>query len=188
MTVDSTTDGEVEGSTVLVMHATWNETDSSYDRTVLALADKDDTSVTVDENEETWSPSGEKRERSYITGESIEIEVATALATDLTGLEEVGIADTSASDGIEFDNSTDARRIGFSDSNPAAIEFGLFKDDQLENAKSDNLDAIADSEILKRFEGVKIRAGDVDTSSTPVTASFTGKVEGTYYLDYDGGA
>ena len=188
MPVTTTTDEEVEASTVLVFHATWNETDSSYDRKVLALVDKDDLSITIDENEETWTTGGEKRERSYITEESIEFEATTAIANDLTGLVEVGIADDSDADGIAFDNSTGSRRIGFGDSNPAAIEFGLFKDDQLQNAKDQNLDAIADSEVLKRMEGVKIRAGDIDASSTPVTASFSGKVEGKLYFDYDGGA
>jgi len=187
MTITVTSDTEVEGSTLLIMHATWNETDTAYDRTVLALADKDEVSITVDEDEETWSPSGEKRNRGYITGEDVEFEIGVVEAEDLSALDKLGIVDTTASDGVRFNNTPDARRIGFEDSNPAAIEFGLFKGDQLQNAKDDNLDAIADSELLKRCEGVKIRAGDSDLSSTPVLSSISARVEGAYYYDYDGG-
>jgi hypothetical protein len=188
MTVSVTTDTEVEGNTLLIMHATWNETDSKYDRKVLALADKDEVTITVDDEEENWSPSGEKRNRGYITGEDVEFEIGVVEAEDLSALDELGIVDTEASDGVKFNNSTADRRIGFSDSNPAAIEFGLFKDDQLQNAKDANLDAIADSELLKRCEGVKIRAGESDLSSTPVMSSISARVEGDYYYDYDGGA
>jgi len=188
MTVDATTDTEVEASTVLVFHATWNSTNSEYDRTALALVDRDELSITVDEEEETWSPSGKKRERGYIIGEDIQFEIGVVESEDLSALEELGVVDTSDADGVVFDNSTSSRRFGFEDSNPSAIEFGLFKDDQLENAKNDNLDAIADSELLRRCEGVKIRAGDSDLSSTPLLSSLTARVEGKYYYDYDGGA
>jgi len=187
MTVSVTSDTAVEGSTLLIMHATWNETESTYDRKVLALTDKDEVSITVGEDEETWSPSGEKRNRGYITAEDVEFEIGVVEAEDLSALDELGIVDTETTDGVKFNNTTDARRIGFEDSNPAAIEFGLFKDDQLQNAKDDNLDAIADSEVLKRCEGVKIRAGDSDLSSTPVMNSISARVEGAYYFDYGGG-
>jgi len=187
MTVSVTTDMEVEGSTVLVFHATWNSTDSAYDRKALALVNKDDLSVTIDEDTEDFNPGGERRTRTYRTNNTVEFEATTALANDLSALEDIGIADSGATDGVAADFSTENRRIGFSDTDPDALEFGFFKDEQLQNAKDGNLDAIADSEILMRGEGVKIMAGDVDPSATPVTASFSGMIEGTYYFDYDGG-
>ena len=187
MATSVTTDMEVEGSTVLVFHATGNSTDSSYDRKALALVNKDDLSVTIDEDTEDFNPGGERRTRTYRTNNTVEFEATTALANDLSALEEIGIADSGATDGVAANFSTEDRRIGFADSNPAALEFGFFKDEQLQNAKDGNLDAIADSEILMRGEGVKIMAGDVDPSATPVTASFSGMIEGTYYFDYDGG-
>jgi len=187
MTVSATTDDEVEGTLVLVFHATWNETDSTYDRIALALVEKDDLAVSFGEEEtESFRPAGDRTIRRYRQGHEVGFEVGAVAATDLTGLEEVGLVDSSATDGIKPDFSTDARRIGFADSNPAAIEFGYFKDDVLDDAKGDNLDAVADSELLHRFEGVKIMLNEFDPSASPLRVAFEGMVEGENWVDYDG--
>jgi len=186
MTVDATSELEAEGSNILVAIATWNETDSAYDRTVLALATKEDTSVTIDEDTEDFNVGGDRRTKRYRTNNEITIEVTQAVATDLSALAELGIADKDATDGVKVNFSTEDRRIGFEDSNPSALEIGIFKDSVLDEAANDNIDMIADSELLHRAEGVKIMAGDVDPSATPETVEFEGMVEGDFWLDYDG--
>lgn len=177
--------GEVEASIVGVFIATWDDTNSEYTRDFLGLTNKDDLSVTIDESTEDFTPSGERRTRRYRTNNEITFEVTQAADKDFAASIEAGLVQ-DGTDGVRWDPSTDSRRFGFESSNPSGIEFGMFKDDIGKKIDDGSLDVVADSEVLHRFEGVKIMSGDIDPSATPETISFEGMVEGAFWVDYTG--
>jgi len=64
-TTDLSTETEVEGSIVNVIHVDNSGTDPA--RTVLALATKEDTSISIDEDDDDFDTGAERRTRRYRT-------------------------------------------------------------------------------------------------------------------------
>lgn len=170
-TTDTSTETELDGSIVNVIHVDDSGTDPV--RTVLALATKDDLSITIDEGTESFDPANVRRTRRYRTTNEIDIEVTSAISTDLADLQLIGLVDDSGA--INF----------------AKADRDLGSDQYLELAYStDELDystdpGPADFEMVHRASDVEIMAGDIDPSSTPPTVSFTAMVEGELIVDAD---
>lgn len=182
MTDDITNDLEVEGNNLLIILASWNDTDATYDRTVFALASKEDVSIPVDESSSDFTPGRERRTRRYRTSETVDVEVSSAISVDLDVLTQVGIAEEDT-DGVKYTSDSTARRIGYADDEH--IEIAYFKDD-VKESDIGTVDLVADSEICHRFSDVKTASPEFDPSSTPPTASWTFWVEGDFYIDYTG--
>ena len=175
--VDLTTDTEVTAKQVAIIHV--SETDDgsgsvTTTRTVLALASKDDLTATVEDEDTDFTPAAEYSTRRYAVSGTIDLEISTAVSTDLSALELIGIVD---SDG-KLIKSGPERRIGFE--NDEYLEFAYF------NFEPDfsSVDIEADSEMLNRFSDVKIQNPEFDPSEAPLTVSMEGWVEGDFWVDY----
>lgn len=168
-TTDTSTEDEVEGSIVNIMHVDNSGTEPV--RTVLALATKDDVSISIDEGSESFDPANVRRTQRYRTTNEIDIEVTSALSTDLADLQLIGLVDDSGA--ITFDSAD--RDL------PAEeyLEIG-YSDSELDYSTDP---APADFEMVHRAGDVKIMAGDIDPSSVPPTVSFTAMVEGELIVD-----
>lgn len=186
MTIDITSDLEVEGSNVLVFHADDSGTDPEY--TGLALAEKDDLSIPIDESDEEFDPAAGRRTRRYRTNNTVDAEVSSAIATDLSALEKIGVA-VEDDEGMAITFKTEDRRIGYG--NDEWVGFAYFKDDVLKRLKTgDGVDVIEDSELCHRLDDLELTSPEIDPSGSPPTVSWTWWVEGDpIYLDYypDGG-
>lgn len=167
---DITNDLEVEGSIVSVIHC--DESGADPVRTVLGLCTKDDLSVTIDESNEDFNPASERRTRRFRTNNTIDVEVASAIAPDLEALELIGVTD---SDGKITFNSSD-RQTGADE----YLEVAYFADEPDFSAA----DIPADSELLHRFADCEVTSPEIDPSATPPTASWTFWVEGDAWIDY----
>jgi hypothetical protein len=166
----TTSDTEVEGSIVHVIHTTYNDTDSTYERTVLALATKDDLSLAVDEDDEDIALAAERRTRRYRTRNTIDLEVASVIDVDMEAAEAVGIVDADGK--LDFTKAN--RRIDSSDDE--YIEIAYFSDESTD---------IVDAELVHRFEDLELTSPEIDPSATPPLLSWTWWVEGTVHLSYD---
>lgn len=167
---DVTTDVEVEGSVVAVVHV--DNTGTSPVRTVLALASKGDLAVTIEEESADFSPGSDRRTRRYRTNNQITIEVASAMATTLEALELIGIVDSNG----EVTFGTADREI---DSPDHYIEVAYFSDEP----DFATVDMVTDSELLHRFEDLELANPEVDPSETPPLASWVWWVEGSMWFD-----
>lgn len=170
-TTDTTTDDEVTGSIVDVIHVDASGTDPV--RTVLALATKDDVSVTIDESTEDFNPGSVRRTRRYRTNNQIDIEVTQAISTDLDALDTVGLVDSDGD--ITF--ADDDRKWGSDE----YLEIG-YNNGELDYSTDPGPD---DYEMLHRASDIEIMAGDIDPSETPPTVGFVAMVEGTLTVDAD---
>lgn len=163
------TEDKLEGSIVNVIYVDASGTDPS--RTVLALATKDDLSVTIDESTESFDKAIRRRTERIRTANEIDIEVSQAVSTDHSGLQKVGLVDSDGK--LVFDD--ESRDLG--------------SDEYIELAySSSEIDYTtdpgpADFAQVHRAGDVEIMAGDIDPSSTPPTISFTVMVEGDLELD-----
>lgn len=188
MATDITNDLEVEGSQVLVFHA--DESGSEPEYTGIALQEKDDLSITVDEDDDDFNPGGARRTRRYRTNNTADAEVSSAIATDVSGLELIGVA-VEDDNGMAISFKTEDRRIGFDDDEWVGMAY--FKDDVLKQLKNgEEIDLIEDSELCHRLDDLKLTSPEIDPSETPPTVSWTWWVEGDpiyidYYPDGDGG-
>lgn len=167
-----TTESEVEGSIATVIHVDDSGTDPV--RTVLALATKDDLSISIDEDSEDFNPGKQRRTERIRTSNTVEVEVATAVATDLDALETVGIVDSTGK--VTFD--TGDRRI--LESNDEYVEVAYFSDEP----DFGTVDMEADSDLLHRFADLELTSPEMDPSETPPMVSWTWWVEGGYWFDY----
>ncbi|WP_135827299.1 hypothetical protein [Halorussus halobius] len=172
MAEEITSELEVEGSVVAVLHVDESETESV--RTVLGNCTKDDLSISTDESNEDFNPGSKRRTKRYRTNNTIDVEVASAIAPDLAALEKIGIVDSDGK--ITFDSS-DRKTLASDDE---YIEVAYFDYDPDYSA----VDVEADSELLHRFEDCELTSPEVDPSSTPPTASWTWWVEGGFWVDY----
>ena len=163
-TTDTSTEDEITGSIVNVIHVDDSGTDPT--RTVLALATKDDLGITIDESTESFDPANVRRTQRYRTNNQIDIEVSSAVSTDLADLQLIGLVDDSGA--IDF--SEEARDLG----TDQYIEIG-YSDAELDYSTDPGP---ADFELLHRASDVEIMAGDIDPSGTPPTVSFTAMVHG----------
>lgn len=163
-TTETSTTDEVEGSIVNVIHVDNSGTDPV--RTVLALATKDDLSITVDEDSEDFNPAAERRTRRYRTNNTVDIEVSKAISTDQAALETLGLVDENGA----LDFSSSSRDLPSEE----YIEIG-YNADELDYSSDPGP---ADYELLHRASDVEIMAGDIDPSETPPTVSFTVMVDG----------
>lgn len=167
---DITNDLEVEGSIVSVIHCDESGTDPV--RTVLGLCTKDDLSVSVDESDDSFDPGSQRRTKRIRTSNTIDVEVASAIAPDLEALELIGVADADGK--ITFDSSD--RKTGEDE----YLEVAYFADEP----DFDAVDIPADAELLHRFHDCEVTSPEIDPSSTPPTASWTTWVEGDAWIDY----
>jgi len=168
-TTDTSTETEITGSIVNVIHVDNSGTDPT--RTVLALATKDDLGVTIDESTESFDPANVRRTQRYRTNNEIDIEVSSAISTDLADLQKIGIVDDSGA--IDF--SEGSRDLG----SEKYIEIA-YSDAELDYS---NDPGPSDYEMTHRASDVEIMAGDIDPSAVPPTVSFTVMVEGTLTVD-----
>ena len=159
-TNETTTDQEVEGSIVHVIHIDNSGTDPV--RTVLALATKDDLSVSVDEDNEDFNPAAERRTRRYRTNGTADLEVASVIDVDMEALELIGLVDSNGN--VTFD--TTDRRI---ESPDEYIELAYFTDEGQD---------YANAELIHRFEDLELTSPEIDPSSTPPVTSWTWWIEG----------
>ncbi|MDJ1434773.1 hypothetical protein [Halostagnicola sp. A-GB9-2] len=172
MSITETNDNEVEGSCVAVMHVDDSGTDP--ERTVLALATKDDLSVPIDEDNEDYNPGSQRRTRRYRTNNTVDLEVQTAIAPELEALELVGIADEEG-------------KVTFAKSDREILEED---DEYVELAYFDHqpdfesVDVVEDSELLSRFADLELTSPEFDPSETPVQVSWTWWVEGGYWINW----
>lgn len=169
---DVTNNIEVEGAIAAFVHV--NDSDTEPVRTVLALTSKEDLTVTVDESSEDFNPAAERRTRRIRTNNTIDLELSTAVASDLEALSLLGLTDTDGQ--VTFDSSD--RKILASDDE--YVEIAYFGDEPDYSA----VDIEADSELLHRFEDVEIVSPEVDASASPPMVSLTAWVEGAFYVDY----
>lgn len=169
---DLTTNVEVEGAVAAFVHVDESGTDPV--RTVCALTSKEDLSIPIDEDSEDFNPAAERRTRRIRTNNTIDIELSTAMASDLSALSLLGVVDSDGK--VTFDSSD--RKI--LESNDEYLEIAYFGDEP----DYSTVDMVADSELLHRFVDVEIVSPEVDASASPPTVSLTGWVEGAYYVDY----
>ena len=167
---DLTNEVEVEASMVAIVHVDDSGTDPV--RTVLALTTKDDLSIPIEEENEDFTPSPERRTRRIRTSNTIGIEVSTAMAPDLEALELMGIADSNGK--ITFDSS--ARELGAD----MYIEVAYFADEP----DFSTVSIPGETELTHRAGDVEIANPEVDPSATPAMASFTAWVEGDFWISY----
>ena len=161
-------DTEVSGELIHVMHVDESGTDPV--RTVLALAGKDDLSLSADEDTEDFNPAAERRTRRYRTTNTGDFELSSVMAADMEALELIGLVD--ASDGsLTFDN--DSRQL-----KPADNEF-------IEISYHDTeAEAYADAQLVHRLEDVETMSPEVSMSDTPPVTSFTMMVHGAVIFNY----
>lgn len=171
--VETTSDAEVEGPLVYVIHAVWNDTDVAYDRTVLSLCTKDDLSFSVDEDDESVELSSERRSRRYRTHNTADLEVASVLDVDMEAAELIGVVDSDGS--VTFDS--DARRITADGDQEEHIELAY--------ATEEGLTDILNAELVHRFSDLELTSPEIDPSATPPLLSWTWWVEGDIQLAYD---
>lgn len=173
--VDLTTETEVEGAILAFVHVDESGTDPV--RTVCALTTKEDLTITIEEDNEDFNPAYQRRTRRIRTNNTIDIELSTALAPDLSALSLLGIADSDGK--VTFDSSD--RKLLAPDE---FVEIGYFSDEP----DFATIDMVADSELLHRFSDVEIANPEVDPSASPPTVSLVGWVEGDFWIDYAGGS
>lgn len=178
MTTDLTTEMEVEGNNVLVMLA--DETGTDTERTALALAEKDDMSIPVDEDTDEFTPGRTRRTRRYRTAETIDVEVSSAIGVDAEALQEVGIA-KEVDDGIQYTSDSSDRRIGYDEEVYAEVAYFV---DDINEGNIGELDVVEESELLHRFGQIRTVSPEFDPSETPPMVSWTWWVDGVFYIDY----
>jgi hypothetical protein len=168
MATNETTQGsEIEGSIVHVIHI--DDSGTEPVRTVLALATKDDISLSIDEDNEDFNPAAERRTRRYRTNGTAELEVASAIDIDMEAMELVGLVDSNGD--ITFD--TFDRRLEAPDE---YIELAYFTDEGQD---------YTNAELIHRFHDVEATSPEVDPSATPPLLSWTWWVESTIEFNAD---
>lgn len=170
---DVTNTTEVEGSLVSVIHV--DESGEDPERTVLALADKENLSTTVDEDDEDFNPGSERTTRRYRTNNTTDLEVQGAISPDLEALELVGIVDAEGK--ISFDSAD--RKILEEDDEYIELAYWNHEPD------FETVDVVEDSELLSRFADLELTSPEVDPSETPPQVSWTWWVNGGYWLNYE---
>jgi len=168
-TTDPTTETELSGQIVNVIYTDASDTDP--ERTVLALATKDDLSVGVDETTEDFDTAIRRRTKRNRTNNSIDLEVTQAISTDLEALETVGIVDADGT--IDFSDAN--RDLG----DDEYIELG-FSDDELDYETDPGP---TDFDAMHRLHDVETMLDGIDPSAVPPTVSLVFMVEGDYDMD-----
>lgn len=168
-TTDLSSETEVAGQIVDVIHVDNSGTDPV--RTVLALATKDDLSVSFDESTEAFDKAIQRRTERFRTSNEVDVEITQGISTDLDALETIGIVDA---DGV-IDFSDASRDLGSDE----YIELG-FHSDELDYETDPGP---TDYDQAHRLHDVETMLGDIDPSATPPTVSFTVMVEGDYDMD-----
>lgn len=168
-TISNSSDTEVKGPLVYVIHV--DESGVDPVRTVLALATKDDISFTVDEDDEQFDLASERRSRRYRTNNTADLEVSSVIDVDMEAAALIGIVDGTTG-ALTFDEA-DRELLA---ANDEYIELAYGNDEPLA--------AIADAELIHRFEDLELTSPEIDPSSTPPLMSWTWWVEGAVQLDY----
>lgn len=167
-TTDTSTDEEVEGSVVNLIHVDNSGTDPT--RTVLALANRDDLSITIDESDEDFNPAKDRRTRRYRTTNTVTVEATSAISTDQDALNTVGVVDENGK--LVFD--TDNREWG----TDYYLEVA-YTDDELDYSTDPGP---TDFDLVHRFGDIEVSVGDIDASSVPPTVGLTFMVEGEVHI------
>ena len=171
-TEETTQNREVEGSLVYVIHAAWNDTDSEYDRTAIALLTKDDLNLSIEEEEEELNLASERRTRRYRTHNTATLEVSSPIDVDMEALDLVGIVDSSDDGRLTF--GTGSRTIDPEEGE--FIEMAYFNEENL---------PLEDAELIHRFEKCEAMNPELDIAETPPIMAWEWIVHGDIWLDYD---
>jgi len=170
-TTNTSTDGEVEGAVANLIHVDDSGTDPT--RTVLALVNRDDLSVTIDEESEDFNPAKDRRTRRYRTSNQVTVEATSAIATDQDALDTVGVIDSNGK--LVFD--TGNREWG----SDYYLEVA-YNDDELDYST----DPIAsDFDLVHRFADIEVEVGDIDPSAVPPEMNLMFYVEGDVHIAAD---
>ncbi|MFC6766016.1 hypothetical protein [Natrinema soli] len=161
---------EVEGPVLAIVHV--DESGTTPVRTVLAHATKEDATLTIEEENEDFNPGAYRRTNRIATNNSVDFELATAMATDTSALELLGIQDSNGR--MSFDTSD--RALG----PDAYIEVHYFSDEP----DYTTVTLPADAELTHRLGDVEVRNPEVDMSATPPTVSLVMWVEGGVWPNY----
>lgn len=172
----TTNDTKVEGSVAAVIHLTYNDTDLVWERTVLALTTKDDLSATVDEDDESIDLSTRRRTQRHRTNNTVDVEVTSAVAPDVEVLTLVGVVDADGN----LETGTAARTVDSADDEYIELAYFDYEPD------FGAVDVVADSELLHRFADCELTSPEIDPSETPITASWTWWVDGTFTVNATG--
>jgi hypothetical protein len=170
-TTDPSTETEIAGQLVDVIHVDNSGTDPV--RTVLALATKDDLSVSFDEGTESFDVAIERRTKRFRTSNQIDVEITKAISTDLSALDTLGVVDSSNSGAIDFSDAS--RELG----TDVYIELG-FHADELDYTTDPGP---TDYDQTHRLSDVETMLNDIDPSAVPPTVALTLMVEGDYEMD-----
>ena len=167
MVDETTNETEVEGSMVHVIHVDDSGTETV--RTVLALAGRDDISLSTDEDEEDFQLAATRRKRRYRVGNTVDVEVASAIDVDTEAMELVGLVDADGT--MSF--ATEDRRLRPEDDEYIEIAYGNYEGF-----------AYADAELVHRLEDVELANPEVDMGSIPPIVSWTWWVHDAIHFAY----
>jgi hypothetical protein len=165
----STANDEVAAPIVHFLHVDESGTDPVY--TLLALFNKDDLSLSVDEGSEDYTPAAERRTRRTRTNNTIDLEAATPFAADLSAMELIGFADSNG----KLTTDTEPRQLKPADNEFVEIAY-----------QNDEGNDRSDAELIHRLEDVEFVSPEIDMSATPPIVSFTAWIEGSVYFNYTG--
>jgi hypothetical protein len=167
---DITNDIEVEGSMVAIVHCDESATEPT--RTVLGLTTKDDLSIPIEEENEDYSKSYQRRTERIRTSNTIDMEVTSAMAPDLESLELIGLVDSDGK--LSFDS--ELRQLG----PDVYLELHYFADEP----DFSTVTLPDDAELSHRGGDVEIANPEVDPSATPPTCAFVAWIEGDFWINY----
>lgn len=167
---DLITQTKVDGSVAAVVHV--DDSGTEPVRTVLFHATKDDLSLPVDESSEDFDIAAQRRTERIATNNTVDFEVSTAIATDASALELLGIVDSNGK--MTFDTSD--RELGAD----IYIEVHYFGDEP----DYSTVALPGDAELTHRLGDVEVHSPEFDPSATPPMVSLTMWVEGGVWPNY----
>lgn len=169
-TTDRSTEQEIEGSVVFIVHCDESGTDPV--RTILALTDEDALSLSVDEDETSFNPAGNRSTQRYRTNHTVDLEAGSLIDVDFQALELVGLVDSSTGE-MTFD--TASRKIDSSNSMYLEVGYATLDDDNI---------TASDFDLVHRFHDAELSSPEIDISSTPPVVSWTWMIHGDIIFDY----
>lgn len=167
---DLITNTTAEGPVLAIVHV--DESGASPVRTVLAHATKSDASLTVEEENEDFNPGAYRRTERIATNNTADFELSTAIATDTSALELLGVVDSDGK--MTFDTSD--RKLG----SDTYIEIHYFSDEP----DYSTVTLPADATLTHRLGDVEVRNPEFDLSATPPLVSLVMWVEGGIWPNY----
>lgn len=168
-TTQRSTDTEIEGSVVFLIHVDDSGTDPV--RTILALTSEDDLNLSIDEDEEEFNPAGDRSTRRYRTNHTVDLEAGSIIDVDFEALELVGLVDADGN--LTFDTAN--RRLDPADDEYLEIGYATLDDESI---------SFSDFDLVHRFHDVELSSPEIDMSATPPLVSWTWMVHGDIVFNY----